>query len=144
MKKLITITVLIIVVISIILTIYFSGKKAGKTGTFSEGAVTDDSVTIPGENQVTLTHDEESKIRVMVSKLYKDMDGLNIWGNNMDIYNDYASMSDKLFVLTYNLFNKLYESQGYGTLRDWIDDEQGLFGGIIDTINNRFDRLNLA
>ena len=101
---------------------------------------------VPSDNaNAEPTPEEHNAANEMARALYADMDGFSI-NHDTDLYRDFAQMSDKLFVLTYNRFNALYEEQDNGTLREYMKVDW--FGSTIwETISNiifpRMDRLNL-
>lgn len=128
--------IIIVVIILIVVAIYYAGKKSS----YDTGYIPND-VVIPGGN--ALNKGDKQAVQTVTARLYKEMDGLNL-SYDSKVYSDFNALSDILFVAVYNLFNKLYQGEGNGTLRDWINSESTPFWGMISSINTRFDRLNLA
>lgn len=103
---------------------------------------------------VNLTQAEAQQVRALALALHTDMDGLNIT-RNWDIWQQLADLNDLLFRAVYNDFGNLYYSEGKGTLREWINDENFTASGFLsrpfwwtagwvkDNVLDRMDVLNL-
>lgn len=127
------IAITIVVVILIILSVYFTGKKAGKQGKIR-------IIDLPSDNGGTI---DPNKIRRIATELYNDMYGYNYRGHDMRAYQDFAMLSDTEFVAVYNDYNNQYYSLGSGTLKEWIMDEMFFDELIDDIILPRMAKLNL-
>lgn len=103
---------------------------------------------------VNLTQPEAQEVRRITLALHTDMDGINIT-RNWDIWSEFAALNDLLFRAVYNDFGNLYYSEGKGTLREWINDENFTASGFLskpfwwtagwvkDNVLDRMDALNL-
>lgn len=73
---------------------------------------------------VNLSDEEKLIVQTTTLEIHTDLDGVSLPGQrNMDVYNEWISMPDNLFVAIYNYFNSQYYREGNGTLRNWIEDE---------------------
>ncbi len=116
---------IVIGVIIVILIIYYYGKSSGSVG----------QVPLPPDDpNAPLTEAEKQKIRSIVLALHEDMDGYNFLGHNMQPYKDWLLLSNTGFVSVYNDFNRMYFSEGEGTLREWIENEQYNQWTLIDDV----------
>lgn len=126
-------------IIALILFIYFKGKAAGKLG---KAKVIDLPKDIPGDNSQGITT-TAGDIRRISTALHDEMNGYNWNGHNYAPYEEFARLSDTGFVSVYNDFNSMYHSEGNGTLKQWLTDEN-FFGSVVDQIIfPRMARLNL-
>lgn len=91
-----------------------------------------------------LTDAEAEDVRSMAMQLHSDMDGFTVF-RDREVWRQFMSMSDRLFVAVYNDFNNLFFDEGNGTLRQWIADEGPWWGDFDSKANiiERMDRLNL-
>lgn len=91
-----------------------------------------------------LTDAEAEDVRSMAMQLHSDMDGFTVL-RDREVWRQFMSMSDRLFVAVYNDFNNLFFDEGNGTLRQWIADEGPWWGDFDSKANiiERMDRLNL-
>lgn len=152
-KNLIIAIVITMVVLAIV---YWMGKR--------KATITPTVVPLPTQNgQISQTDAEY--VREMAQDLYEDMKGAN-YNRDIELFREYAGLNDQLFVSVYNDFNTLYEGQGKGTLKEWIEKEWiitgnsmvsffvgGIFTGswlqsedfadLQETILDRMDSLNL-
>lgn len=78
-------------------------------------------------------------IRNYSVKLHTDMDGVNVFGWDNDLYSDFMAENDTIVTGVYNDFNSMYAHEENGTLTQWLQDENAYFGGTID----RLTGLNL-
>ncbi len=82
------------------------------------------------------------------TKAHDEMQGLNITipiSRNAILMQIAGLPTNDMFVSVYDVFNQKYMSEGNGTFREWVNAEffaPGT-GNVKDTINNRFDILNL-
>jgi hypothetical protein len=130
-------------IVTIVLVIYLNGRAAGRR-----------SVNDP--SQIKLPKGSGPNIPVdwspapLVEKLYK---GLKPWFGGEALWDalvEYASpqLTNAQFIAVYSGFNQLYYKDGYGTLREWIENEPmwGYFmhsGDPKGAILNRMENLNL-
>ena len=140
-NKLTMFIIIAVIVIALIVTIYFIGRRSAKVKVEQVPLPTDQ----PGAIQ--LTNQEASKVRQIATALHDDMNGLSWGSHNIVPYNDLTMLSDTLFVAVYNDFNNLFASEGDGTLREWIAAEKALPGSswinIAGNIIARMDKLGL-
>lgn len=134
-EKIIIAAILIIAV----LIIYFMGKRRGKVT--AEGP----SVNYPkGGNAIPLGWDPKP----LAKELHQVMDGLfTLSGTKDTTFKKLLSLpTDDMFVAVYSVYNQLYFSAGDGTLREWINAEKytDLTSTTVESLNERFDKLNLA
>lgn len=112
---------------------------------------------LPDENSVgvNLTQAQAAQVRSIVQRLHTDMKGINAFGRDWDVYRELNELNDPLFLAAFNDFGNLYFSEGNGTLKQWITEENftasAFFvtplwwtrGSIKSDILERMDRLNL-
>ena len=116
------------------MAIYYKGKKSGNT-------------FVPLPNNSNSTETEASIIRGLALALHNEMKGVGV-NSSIDPFKDYLATTDRIFVSVYNDFNKMYQADGDGTLREWINGEYwGMFDNsnktIKESITARMDNLNL-
>ncbi|NPD47491.1 hypothetical protein [Lentimicrobium sp. S6] len=96
------------------------------------------------------TQIELDQANLIARSLYSSFDNygiMNFWYRPMDPFEDFAAVSDKVFVLSYNRFNQLYGMSGNGTLREWFNNDafsSNDWEYIENTLFPRMDRLNLT
>lgn len=133
---------IMIYVIVIAIIIYYIGKSMGKFSNTPNPLPKDD-----GSGAGTINEFEAQFIRQTVERMHYDLDSYLVASmlSNRDnqVYVDFSTMSDTLFVATYNDFNNLYLKEDKGTLKTWISDEYGLDGDVQTIIMQRFAKLNL-
>ena len=89
-----------------------------------------------------LTDVESEKVVRIADALYNDMSGWNIMGHNKYIYQEYNSVSDKVFVGVANYFAEKY---GKGdNLAKWIKDEAFAWSSLTDSIINRLATFGIT
>lgn len=98
------------------------------------------------EPDTTLNQTDSVTARNLAILLHDDMEG---WfdSRNNELYQAYAILSDTLFVAVYNEFSGMYSSEGYGSLRSWMNDESftAFTGNLVkNTIFPRMDKLGLV
>lgn len=72
---------------------------------------------------------------------------MNFWYRPLRPFEDFAAVSDRVFVLVYNRFNQLYSMSGNGTLREWFNNDafsKNDWEYIENTLFSRMNRLNLT
>jgi hypothetical protein len=137
-----------VVVIAIVLTIYFVGKKAGKRAADNpwQAPLPNDS----GNNGVAI---DAAKVRSIADDLYTDLkkiDWLIMWDNrDFNVYEQWDSLSDAGFVAVYNDFNARFSSNfGGKSVRVILKEEwgwgSGAFNALRNSIEARFERLKLV
>ena len=129
---------------------YFVGKKIYTKFLVFTPAPLPNSDTVG----VNLTPQQAQDVRRIALALHSDMDGIN-FTRNWDLYSEFAALNDPMFIAVYNDFGNLYYSEGKGTLRAWIEDENFTASGFLskpfwwtagwvkDNIIDRMDALNL-
>lgn len=97
-------------------------------------------------NTSTVSAETVALIRSLAEGMYKDMKGVNI-KHDIEVYKKYLNSSDVIFIATYNTFNKYYENENNGTLREWLNDEINVFspefGQVRSAIFTRMNKFNL-
>ena len=113
--------------------VYYKGKTAGNTHA-------------PLPKNTNSSETEASIVRGISLALHNEMKGIGFNGN-IEPFEKYLVTTDRIFVAVYNDFNQMYQADGDGTLRDWINDE---YWGIAsqakqvkESITIRMDNLNL-
>lgn len=123
------------------LILYFIGRKASSI----------QQAPLPEENE-TIDAAAVAKIRRIANALHEDMDGVNWINRDKAIYKEMLSLSNSIFVSVYNDFNKLFEAENKGTLKQWIEDEYFFnfvtgasleFRSLKNALIERFNTLNL-
>ena len=102
------------------------------------------SVALPSETTwgSTLSVAEESDIIRISDGLYQEMKGWAIFGHDMDIFEEYLTTSDRVFVGVANYF---YEKYGGGkNLAKWIKAEYFWSNSIPDAILARLIKFNIT
>lgn len=102
-----------------------------------------DSSTADKETAVTAA--EMDAADRLASRLYRDMDGLNLFGHDESIYNEVILLSDRDLSILNAVFNKKY---GHGeTLAEWLAGESfawtDSFGieAVVKSIIQRLEKL---
>jgi hypothetical protein len=84
---------------------------------------------------------------ILARKLHDAMKGVFTMTGTKDVafLELYNLGTDDMFAAVYDTYNQLYMSEGDGTLRQWINDEQwtDFTTGVKDKVNERFERLGL-
>lgn len=107
----ISVTVLIIVVILVIVTVHLIRKSKQAKAALPEQTDWGSSLTAA----------ESADIQRITDALYQDMNGVNVFSRNVQIYTEYAATSDRIFVGVANYFADKY---GDGkNLAEWMDSE---------------------
>jgi len=77
-----------------------------------------------GPGGAPLTPNEAQTVRRIAMALHADMEGFNVsFLRDDELWREFMSLSDPLFVAVYNDFGSLYYSEGKGTLTKWVNDE---------------------
>ena len=132
-----------LIVVSVLIGVYFSGKKSGKKGKPEILELLNDVAGQPlGEN-------EAREVREIALSLFDDLDGVNSYGRDEKVYQDFAALGNKQFAAVYEDFNNMYFKLEKGTLKDWIDDDYTLWGTEEYNLKNniilpRFAKLGLV
>ena len=130
-------SVLLAVVSIIAIIVYFIVRKNKKTTT---------TVQLPNQTDwgQSLTADESNDIKRIADELYNDLKGINfIWMRNPKIYQEYSTVSDRVFIGVANYFAEHY---GNGeSLTQWLKDESFStytyqLKGITDSIIKRLEQ----
>jgi len=123
--------------------IFFVGKSYGKSIPPKENEIPSDDPTGTGGSS-------EKVITGITDEIYNDISGLTLFGSsrNFDAYVNLNSLSDADFVRVYNDWNNRYFSKDKETIRQAINNEIRFFfpfglEGTLDSIENKFSRLNL-
>lgn len=128
----------IIILIVVVLIIYFWGKRNGRLKT------TGPNVSYPNGGQGIPSGWNPTPL---AKELHQVMDGLlTLSGTKENAFKKLLTLpTDDMFTAVYSAFNQLYFSKGYGTLREWINDEKytDITTNTIENLNIRFDSLNL-
>ena len=132
---------LIVLVILIILFIffYFKGRKAGK----EKGSV---NITTPPVDNTGAVLASEGEINMLVGKLYKDMDGGNFFGHNMEPWETLLALSDTDFVRTNNAFNNEYQVDTEQSFKEWVQDESNSgysWPSVQNTVLSKMEKPNI-
>jgi hypothetical protein len=132
--------VILVLALGIGLYLYFSGKAAGKRA----GSINLSSSGGPDGNAPAAS---VSEVRQLAGKLYADMDGINFWGHNLDVWKDFLAMSDEDVIRVYNEFDTEYQKKTGQSLTQWVNSETGTGVDAWDqfkpTIIQRLNKLKL-
>ena len=135
--------VLTIVVLAIVIVVKNQKAKA-KTPENDTPLKADDvfDKTSSG-NAAAVTDAEVDAADRLAAKLYRDMDGLNLMGHDIDLYEEVNLLSDRELSILNAVFNKKY---GNGeTLIEWLDAESFLWAdnfGLDTLVKSIINRLN--
>lgn len=135
-------------VLTLILYIYFTGKKAGRMGKPNIVKLPKD-IELPTDANGNVIEDPVIKgeeIRAIAIALYEDMEDTPFTGHDYEPYLQWNRLNNAGFVAVYNDFNTQYHSMDEGTLREWIKSQYyAMDGGLIDdVILPRMLALNLV
>lgn len=134
-KTYLYIAIAVILIIGIVAAVfYFKGKKQ-VTLQYTPGELPGSTGTNYGASN--------DEIKTIAQSMYDDMNGLNLLGHNMDSYKRALVLNDADLIKLYNAFNIAYQSEGEGTLYEWIDDEKFSDNTVTDTLLNKMAKLNL-
>lgn len=136
-----TIYIIIAVLIFLIALGYFYYRKGKNTVTLQ---------ALPGELPGTsssgnITGASNDEIKGIANGLHEEMDGLNLFGHDMDIYNRALLLNDADIVKVYNTFNTLYQQKSGGdTLTAWLESElfSSTFESAAINLIGRLKKLN--
>lgn len=109
-------SIAVVIFITLIITLYFVGRKQGKK------SVTDGNRgKLPKETDWgnTLSETESVDIKRIAEALHADMKGISMFKRNEAIYYEYCNCSDRVFIGVANYFADQYGA----SLAKWIDDE---------------------
>ena len=131
--------VALLLIIGVALFFYFKGKK---TTTQAPLLIDnpDGQPTGQGNNVYGVSAGEISRIS---DALHNDMAGFNLFGHDVQPYQDLIALSDTDFGKVYNDFNTKYQPNSGSTLTGWINSESFAFNDVADSIRQRLGRLNL-
>lgn len=126
----------------VIVAIFFVGKLTAKN--------TPAKISLPkDEVGGALTEEEKVQAHQMANDLFNELDGIS-WNYNEKIFADYLYFSNKLFVATYNDYNKNFSKDGKTlktdmseeTFVDWWEIKPAVktYG---ELIVKKMDKLNL-
>lgn len=137
--KLIVIGVILLIILVAGILLYRSGKKSGATKINISNPPSDDA----GGAGIST-----AEINSLSDEIYRDMDGLNGFGHNTDVWQRFLSLSDTDLVKVYNEFNTDYQAESEQTLKEWVYNESTSFQPqwsiIKETVLQRFAKLNLV
>lgn len=138
--------IIALLIIALVLYIYFKGKAAGKQGKAKYVDIPADIIggNASGSDANIGQVETGAKIRQIAIGLHDDMDGYNWLGHDMKYYKEWVTLSNAGFVAVYNDFNKMYMSEGKGTLKQWLVDEMYRDSLVDDIILPRMASLNLV
>ena len=129
--------IILLVVALIVWWIYAQGKKAA----------TGPQVDLPGgANAIPAGWSPEP----LAKELHDAMDSLLVFADTKEtaFKKLFELPTDAMIVAVYNAFGKLYFSEGYGTLTEWIRDESNyvpeLLGGVRARLLSKLQSLNLS
>lgn len=129
----------IVLVVFVIVGIWFY-RKGTRQITIQEPPLDDPETDAGANNPYAVS---KSEILQVVDGLYRDMQGFNWSGHDIEPFEKLQSLSDTDFVNVYNVFNSKYQQESQETLKEWIESESFAFDDIIDSILARMGRLNL-
>lgn len=119
--KLVVSLIIILLILAVALTLYFSGRKAGvkkASAQGNKGKLPEETDWGKGQN---LTPTEILQIKHFADALFEDMDGINWFSRDVQLYREYLASSDRVFVGTANYF---FDNYGRGdNLAVWLDKE---------------------
>lgn len=137
-KQILVIVIIAVVMITMIILGIWAYRKGKKQVTIAK---------LPLDNAVTGSNNpagvSQAEIVAIADALYRDMDGWNLSGHKVEPYQKLNALSDTDFVNAYNTFNTLHQSEGDGTLKEWIESETFVFDDVVESIIARMGRLNL-
>ena len=100
--------------------IWYSGKKSGMMGKPTTVPVPEDFITYDEAGNIT-SQSDGGKIRRLSTQMHDEMN--STWGSAAHApFTEFSQLSDTNFTLVYNDFNERFNSEGSGTLKQWIID----------------------
>lgn len=139
--KLIIAGVAFLLITAVAVLIYYNGRAAGKR---KGGINISTTPTDPGGSTASASNAEISTI---ASDLWKDMEGANFFGHNLDPWKRWLALSDTDFIRVGNAFNEGHEKSSGQTIRQWVDAEQNWTNPAWSQLKNisitRMDKLRM-
>lgn len=135
-NKTFIITVIIIFVVIIGVAIYYY-RKGKKTTTIV------DPNLLPDGSSGGTTGASNDELKNLANEMYKDMDGWNLNGWNVTIYNRALLLNDRDIAKLYNTFNAYYQKENGETLTQMINNER-FKPSVLVLLELRLKKLNLV
>ena len=131
-------TLIIIIALVVVITIYILGRRAGKRNV--EGP----QINLPNG---TANLPVNWRADVLAKELHDVMSGsFTLSGTKDAVWKKYIDLpTPDMQISVYNTFNQLYFNQGEGTLADWVRAEYyyDYVSGIKNELLQKFTQLNL-
>lgn len=134
-KTLILAIIVIVLAMGIGVWFYFQGKKKGKE-------TSNLNLSSPLDSEGNAPSASDAEIRQLVSSLYTDMDGLNMFGHNLSVWNRFLALSDNDIIKVNNLFNAQYQKESEESFVEWVNNEGN--DVLLLAAVNRLKKLNLS
>lgn len=132
--------VVLLLILIIGVAIYFFGRSAGKAvGSINVAPAIEDN---KGGAQASI-----SDILALSSQIHEDMNGSNLVGHDISLWQRVLTLSDTDLAKLYSEFNVKYQKDSGQTLVGWIDSEAHMpfdsWGTMKGILLPRFTKLNL-
>lgn len=131
---LILVIVVLVIAIGVALYFYFQGKAKGSTQTNL-------NLSSPLDSSGNAPVASEAEIRQLAEQLHDDMDGLNVWGHDNTVWNNFMALGDPDIIRVNNQFNAQYQAESGESFVEWVDNESGSYS---TQAKQRLKKLNLS
>ena len=131
---LILVVVVLVIAVAIAVWFYFKGKKAGSE-------TTNLNLSNPLTSNGTAPVASEAEIRQIATQLHDDMDGLNAFGHDTTVWNNFAALNDADVIQVNNRFNAEYQLDSGESFVSWVSNESG---SLPEQALVRLKKLNLS
>ena len=137
--------VLVVIIVVLAIVIVIKNQKSKAKTPDSDTPISADDVfdKTSSSSANAVTNAEVDAADRLAAKLYRDMDGLNLMGHDIDLYEEVNLLSDRELSILNAVFNKKY---GNGeTLIEWLDAESFLWAdnfGLDTLVKSIINRLN--
>lgn len=110
--------VVLLIAIGIAVWFYFQGKQKGSEQTNL-------NLSSPLDSQGNAPSASDAEIRQLAQQLYEDMDGLNVFGHDETVWNNFMALNDADIIKLNNRFNSEYQAESGESFVEWVDNESG-------------------
>lgn len=110
--------VVLLIAIGIAVWFYFQGKKKGSEQTNL-------NLSSPLDSQGNAPGASDAEIRQLAQQLHDDMEGLNVFGHDETVWNNFMALNDADIIKLNNRFNSEYQAESEESFVEWVSNESG-------------------